>query len=330
MTKPTRSQVHADKPLTNMSVAYVQKQDGFVADKVFPIVPVEHQSDTYYVFNMGDFNRDEAKDRAPGTESAGGGFSLTTTTYTCKVKAFHKDLPWQHLNNQDQSVNLERAAVEFVTNKMLIAKENQWMSSFFAASVWTSDWDGVASSPNGTSTFYQWSDYTNSNPVQDLELASLTILQRSGYRPNKLVLGAEVYSKLKNHPDIIERISGGATNAAPAKVTRQLMANIFEVDEVVVAEAIQNTAKEGQTASHSFISGKKALLVYAAPSPSLFSPSAGYTFSWSSYIGGSEMGIGMDRFEMRHLKSDRVEGEIGFSQKATAADLGVFFDTIVA
>lgn len=330
MTKPTRAQVHADAALTNMSVAYVQSQESFVADKVFPIVPVAHRSDEFFIFNMGDFNRDEAALRGPGTESAGGGFALSTGSYACTIKAFHKDLPLQTLANADQAVPLERAAVEFVTNKMLIAKEKQFVTSFFAGGIWGTDWDGVSISENGTTTFRQWSDYSNSNPLQDVELMSLTIKQKTGYRPNKLVLGAQVYSKLKNHPDLIERISGGATTAQPAKVTKQLMAMAFEVDEVLVMDSIENTAKEGQTASNSFIGGKKALLVYAAPAPGLMAPSAGYTFSWSSYIGGSPMGIGIDRFEMRHLKADRIEGEIGFDQKVVAADLGGFFDSIVA
>lgn len=330
MTKPTRTQVHADKPLTDLSVAYVQSADGFVADKVFPIVPSEHQSDEFYVFDMGDFNRDEAKDRAPATESAGGGFTLTTDNYKCVVKAFHKDLPWQHLKNADKAVSLERAAVDFVTNKMLIAKEKQFVTSYFAGGIWGTDWDGVASGENNTSTFRQWSDYSNSNPIQDVEAMRLSIKLKTGYNPNKLVLGAQVYSKLKNHPDFIERISGGATTAQPAKVIKQLMAELFEVDEVLVLDAIENTAKEGATASNAFIGGKGALLVHAAAAPGIMTPSAGYTFSWSSYIGGSEMGIGMDRFEMRPIKADRVEGEIAFAQKKVAGDLGGYFDTIVA
>lgn len=330
MTTPTRAQVHSDSALTNMSIAYVQSQDSFVADKVFPIMPVAHKSDEYFVFNMGDFNRDEAKERAPATESAGGGFGLTTATFSCTVKAFHKDLPWQHLANADQAVALERAAVDFVTNKMLIAKEKQFVTSFFTGGVWGTDWDGVVSGENNTSTFRFWSDYANSNPIADVELMGLTIKQKTGYRPNKLILGAQVYSKLKNHPDIIERISGGATTALPAKVVRQLMAALFEVEEVLVMDGIENTAKEGQTASNSFIGGKGAALVYAAPAPSIMSPTAGMTFSWSSYIGGAPNGIGMRQFDIDAIEATRVEGAIGYDQKLTAADLGGFFDTIIA
>jgi hypothetical protein len=40
----TASQVHIDQPLTNLTVAYLQSQDNFIADKVFPNVPVDKKT----------------------------------------------------------------------------------------------------------------------------------------------------------------------------------------------------------------------------------------------------------------------------------------------
>ena len=37
--------VHIDGPLSNISTAYMQEQTDFVAGRVFPVVPVEKQSD---------------------------------------------------------------------------------------------------------------------------------------------------------------------------------------------------------------------------------------------------------------------------------------------
>lgn len=42
----TPSDVHIDKPLTNLTLAYVQDQSMFIADKVFPVVGVQSQSTT--------------------------------------------------------------------------------------------------------------------------------------------------------------------------------------------------------------------------------------------------------------------------------------------
>jgi hypothetical protein len=328
--KPTKASVHVDGSLTNLSVAYVQSQDAFVADKVFPIVPVEHASDEYFIFNMGDFQRDEAKDRAPATESAGGDYGLTTGTYSCKIKAFHKDVPEQVRANADMAVDPDRAATEYVTQKMLIAKEKQFVSSFMATSLWGYQRIGDANGSVGSGEVCHWSDYTNSDPILDVENAATAIQAKTGFRPNKLVLGRRVFNTLKNHPDFMDRIKGGATPQQAAILARQTMAAIFEVDEVLVMDAVENTAKEGQTASSDFIGGKNALLVYAAPRPGIMTPSAGYTFSWTRYLGASAMGIAISKFEMRNLKADRVEGEIAFDQKLVASDLGAYFSGIIA
>ena len=60
---------------------HVQDQANFIAQRAFPVVAVPQQSNRYYVYNRSEWNRAEAKLRAPATESAGGGWTLTTDTY---------------------------------------------------------------------------------------------------------------------------------------------------------------------------------------------------------------------------------------------------------
>lgn len=333
MANPTAGAVHVDSALTNISVAFFQKATNFIAGRVFPNVPVDKQSDRYFTYDRGDFNRDEARERAPGTESAGSGLDLDNTpTYYAKVYAFHKDIPDQIVANADAAVNLERAASEYVAHKMLIRKEKDFMSRFFAGGIWTNDWDGVASGPTGNQVV-QWSDTTSGDPIGNIRVAKSTIMESTGFMPNTLVLGQRVMDALVDHPDIVDRVkySGGVGNQNPALVNEQTLAALFGVERVVVGAAIENTAADGLTGAHSFIAGKKALLCYSAPTPSLLAPSAGYTFSWQGYLGTTnEFGIATSRFRMEHLKSERVEGEIAMDHKLVSADLGFFWDSIVA
>ena len=76
MISPTPGDVHVNGTLTNLSLAYQQAESNFVADRVFPNVPVTKQSDIYWVWPRDAWNRDEMKHRAPGAESAGGGFDM--------------------------------------------------------------------------------------------------------------------------------------------------------------------------------------------------------------------------------------------------------------
>ena len=139
MAQPTANDVHIDAILTNISVAYIQDQNAFVASKVFPTIPVEKQSDKYFVYTKGDWFRDEAQLRAPATESAGSGYNLTTATYNTQVYAFHKDVDDQVRANADNPLNPDRDATAFITQRMLLRQEIQWASEFFTTGIWATD-----------------------------------------------------------------------------------------------------------------------------------------------------------------------------------------------
>lgn len=335
---PTPGDVHVNRPLTNIAIAYMQDEAGFVADKVFPNIPVTHQSDTYFTFDRADWNRDDVKERAPGTESAGGSFDIGEDTYFARVKAFHKDIPDQLLANQDSPLNLDRQATLFVMHKHVLHRELKWGSTFFTGGVWTYELDGVASSPtaiasrdptNGSNNnILHWSD-SSSTPIEDMRWSMTYMHQRTGYRPNKLTLGRPVFDILVDHPAIIARMDRGQT-AGAAKANRETIAGLLELDEVLVMDAIYNSAKKGATEANLFIGGKNALLSYSPPEAGLMMPSAGYTFSWTGFLGASEKGVRMKRFYMDELESTRVEGQQAFAQKMVSADLGFFFDGIVA
>lgn len=328
--EPTPGDVHVNTPLTNVSVAFIQSNENFIAARVFPNIPVQKQSDRYFTYDRGEFNRDEAKERAPGTESEGGGYTLDNTpTYYCTEFSYHKDVPDQVRNNADAAVNPDREATIYVTQKALIKRETTFVTKYFAGGIWTNDKDGVASGEDNSATFLQWNDAA-SDPIKNIRDAKRTVMESTGFEPNKLVLGRAVYDALVDHPDIVDRIKYGQTSGGPAKANKMTLAALFEVEEILVMNAIQNTAKQGVTASHSFIGGKKALLCYAPAAAGLMTPTAGYTFSWAGQYGAQSDGNRIRTFRMENLKSDRVEIDFCFDMKKISADLGYFWDTIVA
>jgi len=342
-TQPSRSDVHVNRPLTNISIAYVQSDDSFIAAKVFPLVPVSKQSDAYFTFDRGEFNRDEMAERMPGTESAGGSYTIGNDTYYARVRAYHKDIPAQVRANADNPLDMDREATVYVTQKALINREVNWVSAYFTGgqapgTTWVFVADGVDSSPTAAASFdptdagnndiLRWND-ANSNPIEDVRRGKRYVLERTGFEPNVFTLGKVTYDTLLDHPDIVGRIDRGQTTGA-ARANLVTLADLFEVDKVLVSKAIRNTAVKGQTAAHSFIAGKHALLSYAPATPGIMTPSAGYTFSWTGLLGSDANGINISKWWMQNIKSDRVEVEAAYDQKKVAADLGYFFNGIVA
>lgn len=325
MPQPSINNVHIDAILTNISVAYQQSQSNFIAQQVFPVIPVDKKSNKYFTYTKNDWFRDEAQRRAPGTESAGSGYNLSTDSYSADVFGFHKDIDDQTRANSDNPLNPDREATDFVTSRMLLRQEVQFVSDFFGTSVWGTDVTGVSSAPS-SGQFYQWSDYTNSDPIEDVEAGKETILSTTGFLPNTLVLGYQVMRKLRNHPDIVDRYKYTSAQA----ITEDMIARLFGVDRILVAKAVKATNNEGATAAYSFAYGKAALLCHVAPNPGLMTPSAGYTFAWTGVSGGLGTTIGVSKFRMESLKSDRVEAEFAFDNKVVGTDLGYFFASAVA
>jgi hypothetical protein len=311
--QPSRSDVHVNRPLTNISVAFIQAAQGFVADRAFPVLPVAKQSDSYFTYDRGYFNRDLMQKRAPGAPTAGANYKLSTATYNAAVWGLHHDIADQVRANADSPIQLDREATQFLTLQALIRKERAWAAEHFIGGVWTGDVDGVSGSP-GAGEFQQWNEAA-STPIEDVRTGIRTVQESTGFRPNRMVLGRPVYDALLDHPDIVGRLDSGQTSG-PAIVLRQNLAALFEVDEILVMDAIYNSANEGATNSHAFIGGKKALLLYTPPSPGIMIPSAGYTMSWTGLFGASALASRMKRFRIEENAADRVEIENGLRPEA--------------
>jgi hypothetical protein len=325
MPQPSINQVHVDAILTNASVAYIQSADNFIATKVFPIVPVDKQSNLYFKYTKEDWFRDDARLRADGSEAATSGYGLSTDSYYADVFAVKKAVGDQTMANFDNPLDPMRDAAKFTSQLLLNRLENQFVSDYIATSVWGTDYTGVASAPS-TNQFIQWSDLANSDPIQDIEIAKGKILQTTGFEPNKLVLGYDAYRVLRNHPDIIDRVKYTGRDVPDT----QYLAQLFGLDEVLVAKAVKNTATEGQTGAFSFSFGKSALLVYSAPTPSLLTPSAGYSFQWRGVSEGLGLTVGTKQYRLEQNAATYVESQIAFDNKVVAADLGAYFATAVA
>lgn len=327
VTNPTAGDVHVNRPLTNFSQKYLMRVEMFTAMTAWPNLPVQMQSDLYYVFDRADFYRDEAEERADGTESAGTGFNLSTDPYFANVYAFHKDVTDRQRANQDPAVQLDQSATQFVTHKLLIRRERRMQTRLFTTSVWGTDITGVASSPTGNQTL-RW-DLPASDPIRDVRTGIRSVHEATGYRPNKMLIGREAYDALLDNDEILSRITGGSTTAMPAMVMRQLLAALFELDAIYVMDAVYNTAVEGATESNTFIGSDDALLYYAPDSVGLEEPSAAVQFSWTGLLGTTANGMRIRRFRVETKSADRIEGEMAFDFRLVASELGYFFTDMV-
>ena len=318
MTTPTLGDVHVDAPLTNVALVYMQEQRKFVADRVFPVVPVNKSSGIYYEFDKGYWFRDDAKKMAPGAEFPMSGFDVTQRTYATEKYGHAFKVPMEVAANADTVVARFINGAQFVTNKLLIKRERIWAANYWKTGVWSAD-------KVGGTDFTKWSTTATSDPIKDIDDWKREIEQETGFEPNTLVLGKLVYDRLKEHPDLVEIFKYSTMGI----VNLEKLAQALEIENVYVAAAVYETAGEGATSSMSYIlAPDAALLAYVAPTPSIDVPSAGYTFAWR-FPGANNPRINIERIQDQKTQSSIVRGWFYVDMKLVASSLGIFISDAV-
>lgn len=317
--------VPIDIPLTNISVAAFQSGEGYVASRIFPMVPVTEQSGQYYVFDESDLNRDTAQRRADAAESAGDTYTLADDNFRCEVFALHKDVGDQLVANYGRIPGTPHAsAARFIAGKMLLKQETEFAKAYLQPDVWANDLTGTNTGA-GANEFVQFSNDAIS-PVDTIEDLKSLISDRTGIEPNVLTLGGKAYRALKRHPEIREQFKYTTSE----NITAEILANVLEIERLVVSKGIVNTAAKGKGVSNERIFDNGLLLAYAAPNPGIEVPTAGYGFHWTAVSEGMGEAIGTYQFPLPNLRADRVESQIAFDFKVVAPTLGVFVDNVTA
>ena len=219
--------------------------------------------------------------------------------------------------NADAPIDVDRDATEFVTRDLVLTREVTWASTYFTTGKWTGTTTATDVTP---STLW---DATGSTPIADIRTQMRSVKAKNGFRANKISMGDYVWDLLQDHPDFLERIKYTQT----AIVTTGLLAAVLGAQEVLVGGAVINTANEGATDSLDFLFGKHLLVSYSPARPGIMTPTAGYTFNWTGRVGGFMRVL---RFRMEWLKSDRVEGEMAYTQKQVAPQLGALLASVMA
>lgn len=260
--------------LTAITIAY--KNGAYVADDVAPRVTVGKQQ--YKITTYPTAETFALPDTHVGRKGQPNEVDLTGTeaTYSTQDYGLDDPVPQADIDNAASGQSPVDRAVLQLTDYILLDREKRVADLVFAAANYAA---GYKTQLSGTS---QWSDPINSDPVGVISAGVDACLMR----PNRLLLGRAVWTKLRQHPKIVKAIVGN--NQADGLVSRQQVAALFELDAIVVGESWVNTAKKGQAATVSRVWGKHALLYYFNP---LADSQGGLTFAltaqWGTRVSGA-------------------------------------------
>ena len=327
MAQPAPGDVYVSALLSNVLVGWMQDQKKFMSAEMFPMIPVDFQQGIIPQYKIGDLYREDVQLRAPGAPAELIGWNTDNTLkYFAQERAIAHQIPDQVRGTTQSPYDQDRDATKIVGQKLLIRRERDFITSYWKTSLWGKDWAGQATADSTHKVYW---DFLGSTPIEDVKGECDRIESVSGYRPNKLAVAPTVFTALTNNAEILDRVKYGGGPNNPADVDAEALAQVFGLDVVVRAAAVSNTAAEGATDSISFLAGKSALLIYAAPSPSIFEPSGGYTFAWRSVYGApGDLGYRIKKYRWEINAADYVEGQGFYDMLPVNTILGTFFSNI--
>ena len=314
--------------LTNMSMAYFQGMDKYVAKEIFPMLPVPLSTASYYKFSKADLARDNVGRKPQFGKVDPAQMGITDDSYRCYVD--------QVIVGLDQIGTLDftrskapgvadprRAKARFIAEQMNIHLDILFAQSFFQPGVWGNEWTGAAAHSGANKEFIKFND-DNGDPVKLFDELCTNIEQEGRRRPNKLALGVNAYNALKNHPAILERVKFGGSSANPATVNQNVLAQLFGLEKVAVLASTYNAAGLGEKENMQFIcNSNDALLCYTTNTPAIDEATAGYIFTWDMLGDGNFMPtLQYDGEGGTH--AEFMEGLIATDMKKTADDLAVY------
>lgn len=320
-------ELHVDRYLTNYSVAFIQERANFIAPRAASIIPVTKARDKYVVYPRGYFWRDEAAPRPLGGRPRSATYDIGSDNFNCEEYALEHKVDDRQRATADAPINLDENAARLLSQKHMIRAERHWATNFFATGAWTNEWTGVSSGPS-TNEFLQF-DQDGSDPIGIVDTAKDIVTQATGFRPNTMVIGKRVKKVFRSHPDITDRIKYTQIGLAEDR----LLAQMFEMDNVLVPMGVYNAAQEGATDDFRFIVPDNAMwLGYIEPNPALDAPTAIALFAWTGLIPGETNAIGgvMERGREGLAHSDVFQMRMAWDMKKVSDDLGFYFHAAVA
>lgn len=223
-------------PLQNISIAF--KNADYIADRVFPILDGADPKAKISVYNKGDWFRDEAAIRAAGTRAARGGYKIDEVSVATKEYAFAKEVTDEDRRFSKLAtappLRPDEDAVEYAADKVDLKKEVR-VGSLITSGTWA---DGNS---GGEDAEGLWSPAGNTNTfLADITKGKKAIKGKTGKVPNVLVIDDATYMALAECEAILDKIKYTQRGV----MTKELLAAILELDEVLVGKAVKNTAIE--------------------------------------------------------------------------------------
>ena len=241
-----------------------------IGQVLFPQVMVQVSGGQVLEFGKESFKLYRSR-RTPGTATKRIQFGYLGKSFSLVQDALEGTVPREHMRDASKipGIDLGKRAVNIVMQSLSMTLENDHATLATTATNYDANHKTTLTGVN------KWSD-ASSDPAKDIDIGKEAIRGSVGIYPNTLVLSAQVFNAVKEHPKVVERFKYTSRDS----VTPDMLAALWDLQKVVVGRAVAFDDQDNALD----LWGNNAILAYVPAGPSgMEEPSYGYTYVMSGH-----------------------------------------------
>jgi len=296
-------------------------RNGFIANRVAPVVDVADQSGTVGLVTLKQF----LKEPETGRDSRGNynrtNYDFEDFTYETEENGIELPIDRRRAKIYREWFDFEVMSTRVAYDVVLRAYEYRVANLLYNATTFASSTAAIT---------HEWNDWTNAVPLTDVIKGKQSIWENTGLYPNALVINRRQFLNLRMNAQVIDKLeSGGAGESVkPGAVTRQMLADCFDLDEIIVADSARDSANEGQSVDIAPMwSDEYAMLARVARTSNPEEPALCRTIHWSE--DGSQIGGTLETYYDDASRGDIVRVRHETQEKVFYTSLGYLFSNVI-
>lgn len=304
-----------------VSVKYRNPAVTLIADQVLPRTMVNVKEFKYRVYDLGQGLT--VPNTFVGRRGQPSEVEFTSTEQTDSAEDYGLDdpVPQDDIDQAAKSVSNGGVAIdplldatEYLTDLILLDREVRAANIVFNPATY------------GASNKIQLS---GTDQFDDPDSDALSILQQGLdstliFRPNTLVIGQSAWTKLRTNKSMLGALQPNVTDPKGI-LTREQVAELLEIERVIVGSGFVNTARKGQAVAPARVWGGHCALLHINPQANA---QRGITFGYTAQYGTRIAGSMPDsKIGLRGGQRVRVGETV--REKVIAPELGYFIQDAV-
>ena len=299
---------------------------GYIAQDILRPILVDEFSGEFSRINIEALLQKHEKHgtlRAPNGGYARSSFKWTKDSYRCSEHGREETVDQAERHMYSSWLDLDQICAERAISTVIEGFEQETADLLFNPETFAEMTSPVD---------HEWADVVNATPIQNVESAVTAIWDATGVWANALVISERVFRHLRNCDQIIERIasSGAGQSTVTAKITRRQLAEVFDLEHILVSRGVKSDHDEGQDVSISSIwSDEYAMVCRIADRDDIKTPAVARAFFHSAESAGPEESfVVTESYEEPATRTDVIRARTSWDVKLFGAPFGFLLSNI--